>query len=217
MVHERDRDSACLQAHGLLAVLVDHVVAAVLAGGARLADARVGACERLEFQSDVLRDVAQPRPLLEPREEAATPAQRAGVLLHRGQQRLDRVGEAEDRVGRELLEHAQVHQHPDDRTVRPDVGAAQDARLHDAQGGLRARGDGGGHVPRWLRLARHGAGHRGSSGAGWRRGVGRRGAVRRRIRTRRARRARGAPGRRRGSAVAGRSDIRRAASGAPRC
>ena len=54
------------QADLLLAVLVDDVVAAGLAGGARLADVHLGAGEALQLERDVLRDVAQPGAVLEP-------------------------------------------------------------------------------------------------------------------------------------------------------
>ena len=117
----------------LLAVLEDDVVATGLAGGAGLADAHIGAREALQLERDVLRDVAHPGAVREAAEEAAPPAERAGVVLHRGQQRHERLVEARDGVRGVLLEHAQVDRHPDDRAADPDVGPAQDPGVEDAQ------------------------------------------------------------------------------------
>ncbi len=75
VVDEGDRHPAGLEADGLLAVLVDAVVLAELAGGPGLAVADVGAGEVLELERDVLGDVADPRPVAEPGDEPAAPAQ----------------------------------------------------------------------------------------------------------------------------------------------
>ena len=123
----------------LLAVLVDAVVEAGRSGGAGLAVAHVGAGQVLELERDVLGDVTHPRPVAQPRHEAAPPPERAGMVLERRDQRDQRVGEVRDRVRWELLEHAEVDEHPDDRLARPVVRPAQDARLDDAQGRFRAR------------------------------------------------------------------------------
>jgi hypothetical protein len=104
--------------------------------------ADVGAGKVLELERDVLRDVAHPRPVAQARHEPAAPPERASVVLERRHQLDQRVGEVRDRVRRERLEHAEVHQHPHDRFARPVVRAAQDARLEDAQrrfGARRAR------------------------------------------------------------------------------
>ena len=138
VVDERDRDLAGLDADCLLAVLVDDVVVAVLAGASRLAVADVGAGEVLELEGDVLGDVAGPGAFLEPRDEAAAAAEGAGVVLEARQEVDQGVGEARDLVGRELLEDAEVDHHPDDRLAGPVVGAAEDARLDDPEGRLRA-------------------------------------------------------------------------------
>ena len=133
VVDERDRHPAGLEPDGLLAVLVDDVVLAVLAGRPGLAVADVGAGEVLELERDVLGDVAHPGAVAQARDEAAAAAERAGVVLERRQQRDEGVGEARDRVRRELLEDAEVDEHADDRLARPVVRAAQDARLEDAE------------------------------------------------------------------------------------
>ena len=93
--------------------------------------------EVLELEGDVLGDVAGPGAVTQPGDEPAAAAQRAGVVLERRQERDERVGEARDLVGREVLEHAEVDEQADDRLARPVVRAAQDAGLEDAQRGQR--------------------------------------------------------------------------------
>ena len=156
VVDERDGHPPGLEPDGLLAVLVDAVVLAVLAGGPGLAVADVGAGEVLELERDVLGDVADPRPVAQPRDEPAAPAERAGVVLEGRHERDERVGEAGELVGRVVLEDAEVDEQADDRFARPVVRAAQDARLEDAQGRQRsARRPVGGRLrgaassPRW--------------------------------------------------------------------
>jgi hypothetical protein len=102
----------------------------------------VGAGEVLELERDVLGHVAHPRPVAQPRDEAAAPPERAGVVLERRHQLDEGVGEVRDRVGRERLEHAEVDQHADDRLACPVVRSAQDARLDDPQCRLRSQGAG---------------------------------------------------------------------------
>ena len=142
VVDEGDGDLAGLDPDVLLAVLVDDVVAAVLAGAPGLAVADVGAGEVLELEGDVLRDVAHPRAVAEPRDEAAAPAEAAGVVLEARQQADEGVGEARDLVRREVLEDAEVDDHPDDRLAGPVVRAAEDPGLDDLEGGLGARAAG---------------------------------------------------------------------------
>ena len=93
VVDQGDRHPAGLEPDRLLAVLVDAVVLADRPGRARLAVADVGAGQVLELERDVLGDVAHPRPVAQPGDEAAAPAERAGVVLERRQQRDERVGE----------------------------------------------------------------------------------------------------------------------------
>ena len=90
VVDQADGHLAGLEADLLLAVLVDDVVLADRAGGARLAVADVGAGQDLELEGDVLGDVADPRPVAQPGDEAAAPAERAGVVLE-GRQERDRA------------------------------------------------------------------------------------------------------------------------------
>ena len=103
-------------------------------GGARLAVADVGAGEVLELERHVLGDVAGPRPVAQPGDEPAAPAQRTGVVLERRQERDERVVEPGQLVRRVLLEDAEVDEQADDRLAGPVVRAAQDARLEDPQG-----------------------------------------------------------------------------------
>ncbi len=93
VIDQRDRHPAGLQPDGLLAVLVDAVVLADRPGRPRLAVADVGPGQVLELERDVLGDVAHPRPVAQPGDEAAAPAERAGVVLERRQQRDERIGE----------------------------------------------------------------------------------------------------------------------------
>ncbi len=138
MVDERDGQLPRLETEMLLPVLEDDVVAAVLARAARLAVADVGAGEVLELQGNVLGHVPGPGAVPQPGDEPAAAAQRAGVILERGQQLDQRLDEARDRVARELLEHAEVHDLADHRLPGPVVRAAQDARLDDPKRGLGA-------------------------------------------------------------------------------
>ena len=137
MVDEGDGDLAVLDPYVLLAVLVVHVVAAVLADRPGLAVADVRAGEVLELQRDVLGDVASPRPLAETGDEATPAAEGAGVVLEARQQLDQRLGEAGDLVARELLERPEVDEHPHDRLARPVVRTAEDPRLEDPEAWLR--------------------------------------------------------------------------------
>ena len=166
VVDECHRHPARLEPDGLLAVLVDAVVLTRLAGAAGLAMSDVGAGQILELERDVLGDVTRPRAVAQARDEASTAAERAGVVLERGQQRDQGVTEVRDQVGRVLFEHAQIDQQTDDRLARPVIRAPQDARLEDAQGRCRpAPGRAGGASASATRARRepaagHGVGHR---------------------------------------------------------
>ena len=97
----------------------------------------VGAGEDLELEGDVFGDVACPGPVPQAGDEPATATQRAGMVLEGREKRDQRVVEARDLVRRELLEHAQVDEHPDDRLAGPVVGATKDPGLQDPQGRRR--------------------------------------------------------------------------------
>ncbi len=103
--------------------------------GLAVADLRAG--QDLELERDVLGDVAGPGAVAKSGDEAATPAERTGVIVQRRQEGDQRVVEPRDPVGRELLQHAEIDEHPDDRLARPVVRAAQDARLQDPEGRSR--------------------------------------------------------------------------------
>ena len=139
VVDQPHRQAPGGQADALLAVRVDDVVAPGLAGAARLAAADLGARLALQLERDVLGHVARPR------------CRRAGARRSRRRARCrtsagrrpgsiveQRLGEAGDRVRRELLEHAEVDDQLDGRLVAPVVRPAVDARLDDLQlaGGL---------------------------------------------------------------------------------
>ena len=138
VVDEGHRDLPGFDPDLLLAELVDHVVAAVLAGRSGLAVANGRAGEVLELERDVLGDVAHPGPVAEARDEPAAPAQAAGVVLEARQEVHEGLGEARDLVARVVLERAEVDDHPDDGFASPVVGAAQDPRLDDPECRLRA-------------------------------------------------------------------------------
>ncbi len=100
VIDQGDRHAARLQPDGLLAVLVDAVVLADRPRRPRLAVADVGPGQVLELERDVLGDVAHPRPVAQPGDEAAAPAERTGVVLERRQQRDERIGEVGQGVRR---------------------------------------------------------------------------------------------------------------------
>ena len=71
------------------------------------------------------------------------------MVLERRQEGDQRVAEARDPVRRELLEVAEIDQHPDDRLAGPVVRAAQDAGLEDPQRRERDRRDRRGRRAWW--------------------------------------------------------------------
>ena len=73
----------------------------------------------------MLHHVPEPRAFLEPREEPAAHAFGAAMLDQRRDQRLQRVGEAVDRVGRAFFERADVDLPLDARAVGVEVGPHQ--------------------------------------------------------------------------------------------
>ena len=118
----------------LVDVAEDHVVDALAAlDAAGLAAPDVVADHLLERQRAVLGDVAEPGALVEPLDEAAAAAARAGVLAQPGQHLEEVVGEAREGVGRELLQRPEVDDQVDRLLVGPDVRAAIDPGLEDRQ------------------------------------------------------------------------------------
>ncbi|CPO84785.1 Uncharacterised protein [Bordetella pertussis] len=102
-----------------------HLVDAAPRGLARLAKPARQAGQVLQFERDVLEDVARPGPFAQALQEAAAHAGAAAVLDQRGQPAGQALVEAGYRVGGEILQFADVHPRFQHRTVRPDVGAAQ--------------------------------------------------------------------------------------------
>src|SRR5918992_38138 len=137
VVDEAHREPPGGPPDALLSVRVHDVVAAGLAGAARLAAAHLGAGLALQLQRDVLGHVPGPRPAAQPPLEAARAAGAAGVLPDAGEHLEQRVVEAGEPVRWELLEDAKVDDQLDRRVVAPVVGPAVDARLDDAQLGPR--------------------------------------------------------------------------------
>jgi len=130
----------------LVAVAVDHVVLARLAGPAGLAPPLLAAGLPLELEGAVLGDMPQPGALAQPLHEPAPAADPAGVVDQPGEQGEQVVGERRDRVRGEGLQRPEVDQQVDGLVVRPVVGPAVDPGLQDleirpgAEVGLRARG-----------------------------------------------------------------------------
>ena len=151
VVDEPHGELAGGDADALLGVRVDDVVPTGLTGAAGLAAADLGARLALELEGDVLGDVADPGALAQPIGESADAPGAAGVLADAGQHLEQRLGEAGDRVRREVLEHAEVDDELDRRVVVPVVRPAEDARLDDRQLGPREAPAG-----RWPRRARGG-------------------------------------------------------------
>ena len=130
---------AGLEANVLFPEFVDDVVLAAYLPAPRVLPMCTSVPARLcSSMRDVLGDVAHPRALLEPLDEAATTAERAGVLFQRRQQRDQRLVEVGDRCS---IGHSsstpRSTEHRECRRARTRVGPAQDTRIEDAQRGLR--------------------------------------------------------------------------------
>ena len=109
VVDQPDREACRPRRPTLLVdVPVDDVVLTGDAGAAGLAAADVVAGLLLQLQGHVLGDVPEPGALLQPLEEAAAVAARAGVPGQPGQRLEQPVDEAGDGVGGVVLEGAQV-------------------------------------------------------------------------------------------------------------
>jgi hypothetical protein len=130
-LHEIEGELAGADRDALLLHLVDEVVDAALLRGARAAERHGDADPVLELDRHVLGDVADPRPLLHAREEAALTPLGALVLLEARQHAHQTVVEAVQLRRRLLLEAADVDPHPDARPVRPEVRAGKDEGFLD--------------------------------------------------------------------------------------
>lgn len=87
VVDEPDGEGAGCQAHALVGVAVDDVVApGVALDLAGLATTLVVPGLLLEAEGDVLAHVAEPRALVHPLDEATLDAARAGVVLEAGEE-----------------------------------------------------------------------------------------------------------------------------------
>src|SRR6185436_8585926 len=93
----------------------------------------VVAHDLLQGQCAVLGDVAEPGAFVEPLDEPTAPAARAGVLAQTRQHLQEVVGEAGERVGRMVLQRAEVHDEVDRLVVGPDVRAPIDPGLEDLE------------------------------------------------------------------------------------
>jgi len=102
-----------------------HFVHAMLAGGAGLAEAGLHAGHVLQLQHHVLEDVAGPGAAMQALDEAAALADAAAVLDQAGQPGCQALRETRQFVRGEVFQLADVEPGLDDRTVGPDVRAAQ--------------------------------------------------------------------------------------------
>ena len=112
-------------------VAVDHLVDA---GGVRvdgLAEPDLHAGDVLQLQGDVLDDVAEQRALAHAHDEAAALVLGAAVLLEAGDELDQRVGEAPERVGEDLVVLLEVDLEDDHGAVAVVVGAAQRAPVDE--------------------------------------------------------------------------------------
>ena len=119
------------EADVLLPVLVDDVVAAALAAAAGLAAGDLGAGKFLEFEGDVLEDVAHPGALAHALEEAARFAEGAGVVVEAGDEFGEAFVEAGNLVGGAVLEFADVDVEQDGGHAGPEIGSAVDGGGED--------------------------------------------------------------------------------------
>ncbi len=157
-VHEAQREQAREEGDVLVAVGVhDGVDTRLTAHAARLAVGGAFAREALEFERDVLRDVAEPRAVPHAPYEPAGLLVGAAVVLQGRDLTQQRVREAGQGAGGPRLQRAEVedeaHHGPGGVHVRAPVHAA----LQDAHRAARRRGGGGGaRVGRVVLRGQHG-------------------------------------------------------------
>ena len=140
VIDQPHRQPAGQRADGLVEVAEDDVVDAVLAGGSGLAAGDLVAGGAFQLQRDVLDDVPGPGALDQPLDEATVPAAGALVVVQAGQQGDQGLGEAGQRVGRELLQPADVDDHVDGHLVGVVVRAPVHPKLPDGDVGLAVSG-----------------------------------------------------------------------------
>lgn len=137
-LHERPADAHCrptgIAARRLLDVGVHDVVDTVGAGLAGAAEAYLHTCQHLQFEGDVLDDVAHPGALGHPLHERTLAALGTLVLHQGGHQGNEPVVETGDEVGRQFLQLFEVELHDDELVPAdaPVVGASQGPRLQNS-------------------------------------------------------------------------------------
>ena len=114
---------------------------------AGLAAGRPVAGEPLQLQGDMLDDMAEPRPLLQPLHEAAAPAVRAAVPLQPRQPPEEPVGKALDPVAGPILQPPQIDLDTDHGRVAVEMRAPVNAGLgHPHRFGQQSRRLNGGRA-----------------------------------------------------------------------
>ncbi len=137
-VHQAERRVAGRQAHGLEAIGEQDVVdpgAPLDGAGLAPGDRRPG--EGLQFQRDVLDDMAQPRAFFEAPDQSSRALVAAAVAAQARQQGQQPLGETGQPVGGPSLQPAEVYLQPDHRQCAEQMRAAIDGFLQEPQG-LRA-------------------------------------------------------------------------------
>ncbi len=123
-------------AHAFFQVGEHYVINAFLAIVAGSAKAGVHTRKGLDFQGDVLYDVAHPRALIYPHEEPAFAVLRAAVRHHGREHRLQPVPKAGHNVSGLFLHVFEVEHHHDELVTfhRPVVGATHGVYFSDFHG-----------------------------------------------------------------------------------
>ena len=117
----------------------DDVVDAAGASCSGLSAGRAATRCALQFQGDMLYDVAHPRALHQPVREPAGPAGRTGVAAQPRQGRHEPFAEAGHQVGGQVLQGSEIDPQVDDRQSRPTVRPVQDPGPKQANRALGVR------------------------------------------------------------------------------
>jgi hypothetical protein len=89
--------------------------------------------------------VANPRALVQPLREAASPAATTGVVYQARQPLQQSVGEARQLVGRKVFEHTKIDNELDGGFIVPNVRTAEDPARDDLEIRVWSRGNALGH------------------------------------------------------------------------
>jgi hypothetical protein len=128
-----ERDPACHAADAIIGISEHDVVDAWLSlDRPRLAARQANAGHVLQFDRDMLGDMADPCALAQPLDETAAPLQAAAVALQPRQQLDQPVGKARDAIARIVFQPAQIEHDADKGRVAEIMRPAIDADFQDA-------------------------------------------------------------------------------------